>query len=146
MRSWRTAGAAVLACLLACAARPVRADERWDWSAAVRASLLADERTPTPYGTDEFPPWVRSLRRAEIIFIGSVPFSMFFTFEAYDTYRFVASGLDPSYAPWPFRPGSTQQYSTNEKTWLVVSSLSASLLIAGVDWVIGRINEQHARR
>jgi hypothetical protein len=146
MSPGRTAAALLLACLLAGAAVPSRADGGWDWSAAVRASVLADEHAPAPYEKDEFPGWVRDLRRAEIIFVGSVPFSMFFTFEVYDTWRYVANSLDPSYAPWPFRPGSAQQYSSGEKTWLVVSSLSVSLLIAGADWVIGRVNERHARR
>lgn len=145
MSGRRTAAALLVAGLLA-AAVPGRAAERWDWSAAVRASVLADEHAPAPYREDEFPRWARDLRRAEVIFIGAVPFTMFFTFEAYDTYRYVASGLDPFYAPWPFRPGSSQQYSSTEKTWLVVSSLSLSLLVAGADWVIGRANERNTGR
>ncbi len=132
--------------MLVAAALPGHGELGRDWSAAVRASVLADAHTPVPYGQDEFPRWARELRRAEIIFVGSVPFSMFFTFEMYDTYRYVAAGLDPYYAPWPFRPGSAQQYSQPEKTWLVVSSLSLSLLVAGADWLIGRVNERDARR
>ena len=109
------------------------------------ATFLADEHTPVPYTDDEFPRWARDLRRGEIIFFGSLPFTMFFTFESYDTYRYVANGLDPYYAPWPFRPGSTQAYSSSEKAWLVVSSLSLSLVIATVDYLIGRVHERDAR-
>jgi hypothetical protein len=102
--------------------------------------------TPAPYKEEEFPRWLRDLRRAEVILIGSIPFTMFFTFETYDTYRYVTSGLDPSYAPWPFRPGSAQVYTTQEKTGIVVSALSLSLLIAAADYVIGRIHERSSRR
>jgi hypothetical protein len=102
--------------------------------------------TPAPYVEQEFPRWLRDLRRAEVILIGSIPFTMFFTFESYDTYRYVTSGLDPYYAPWPFRPGSAQQYTTQEKTGIVVSALSLSLLIAAADYLIGRIHERSPRR
>jgi hypothetical protein len=103
-------------------------------------------RTPAPYTDDEFPKWARDLRRAEIIFVGSIPFTLFFTFEGYDTYRYVSNGLDPLYAPWPFRPGSAQLYSDQEKIGLVATSLSLSLLVATADWIIGRLHERAARR
>ena len=61
---------------------------------------------PEPYRPEEFPDWALDLRRAEIVFFGSLPFSLFFTFEAYDLGRFVASGFDPLLAPWPMRAGS----------------------------------------
>jgi hypothetical protein len=110
------------------------------------APAPAPTRTPAPYTQDEFPRWLRDLRRAEVIFIGSIPFTMFFTFEGYDTYRYVANGLDPFYAPWPFRPGSAQLYTTQEKTGILVSALSLSLVIAAADYVVGRIHERAARR
>ena len=116
------------------------------------ATVQAQQKVPAPRGpplptrTTSSPSWARDLRRAEIIFVGSIPFTMFFTFEGYDTYRYVANGLDPLYAPWPFRPGSTQLYSDQEKIGLVVTSLSLSLLVATADWIIGRIHERSARR
>lgn len=142
----RAAARLLLVGLLASAALPARADGGWNWSAALRASVLADEHAPAPYRDEEFPKWLRQLRRGEIIFVGSIPFTMFVTFEAYDTYRYVSSGLDPYYAPWPFRPGSAQQYTSTEQAWLVASSLSLSLLVAGADWLIGRLDERSARR
>lgn len=109
-------------------------------------SVAPPAHTPAPYKEEEFPRWLRDLRRAEVILIGSIPFTMFFTFETYDTYRYVSSGLDPYYAPWPFRPGSAQVYTTQEKVGIVVSALSLSLLIAAADYLIGRINERSPRR
>ena len=103
---------------------------------------LADDHIPKPYDPDEFAAWMRDLWRAEGVFIGSFPFAIFFTFEVYDTYRYAANGFkDPSYAPWPLGSSSAAPYSTTETTWLAVSTVSLSLLVAGIDFLIGRINE-----
>jgi hypothetical protein len=103
------------------------------------AAAAADEgHVPAPYAPEEFPGWARELRRAEIVFFGSLPFSFFFTFEAYDTGKFVASGFDPLEAPWPFRAGSEigATYSPAEKGWLVASALTVSLGVAVADFLI----------
>jgi len=41
---------------------------------------------PLPYREDEFPAWVHSLRRFEIIFFGSVPLSYIFISFGVDSY------------------------------------------------------------
>ncbi len=102
---------------------------------------LADDHTPKPYDPDEFAAWMRDLWRAEAVFVGAFPFAIFVTFEVYDTIRYAEDGFrDPSYAPWPLGSGSST-YSTTESTWLAVSALSLSLIVAGIDFLIGRINE-----
>jgi len=97
-----------------------------------------DEHVPVPYAPEEFPDWARDLRRAEIVFFGSLPFSFFFTFEAYDTGKFVASGFDPLQAPWPMRSGAeiAASYSTEEKAWLIASALTVSAAVAVVDYLL----------
>jgi len=105
-----------------------------------------ETRVPAPYKDEEFPAWLRDLRRAEVILVGSFPFTLFFTFETYDTYRYVANGLVPLYAPWPFRPGSAQVYSPDEKKWVAISAVTLSLAVAAADFIIGRIHERAARR
>ena len=121
-------GAAAVACLVAF---------------ATETALAAEEHVPEPYAPEEFPAWSRDLRRAEIVFFGSLPFSFFFTFEAYDVGRFVATGLSPEgfdmlLAPWPFRPGAEiwAGYTPSEKGWLVVSAVTVSLAVAVVDYLI----------
>ncbi len=115
--------------------------------AAVAAFLLAfaaagapaeEEHVPVPYAPEEFPEWTRDLRRAEIVFFGSLPFSLFFTFEAYDLGRYLTSGLDPLLAPWPFRAGSEigAGYTAAEKGWLIASALTVSLGISVADFLI----------
>jgi hypothetical protein len=115
--------AAAVACLLLFSAAGAPAEE---------------EHVPAPYAPGEFPAWVRDLRRAEIVFFGSLPFSLFYTFETYDIGCFVASGFDPLKAPWPLRAGSEigAGYSPTEKGWLIASALTVSLGVAVADFLI----------
>jgi hypothetical protein len=100
----------------------------------------ADEHVPEPYRPEEFPDWALDLRRAEIVFFGSLPFSLFFTFEAYDLGRFVAGGFDPLLAPWPMRAGSEigAGYTPAEKGWLIVAAVTVSLGVSVADFLIVR--------
>jgi hypothetical protein len=115
---------AVCCALAVCAAGPV----------------LAEDHTPKPYSPDEFAGWMKDIWRADAIFVGSFPFTMFLTLEVYDTYRFVLSGFETAYAPWPVGSGSALTYTTQETLWLAVSALSLSLVISGIDFLLGRIN------
>jgi hypothetical protein len=97
-----------------------------------------EEHVPAPYVPEEFPAWANDFRRAEIVFFGSLPFSLFFTFEAYDLGHFITSGFDPLEAPWPFRAGSEigAGYTPAEKGWLIASALTVSLGVAVADFLI----------
>lgn len=100
------------------------------------------DRTPEEYQEDEFPALLRDLRRAEIIFLGSLPLSLFLSFETYDIYRFFAHELKSEYAPWPFRRPGSEPYTTAETVGVLVSALSISFLIALSDFIIGKIIER----
>jgi len=118
-------------------------------SAVVLFALLAfaavparcQERTPEPYTEEEFPLWARDLWRAEVIFVGSLPFSLFLTFEIFDTYRYFVNDQVQSYAPWPFRQGEPPAYTKEETTWLAVSALGVSLAVCVADFLLGRLGE-----
>lgn len=110
------------------------------------AAACAETHVPAPYEDEEFPGWLRDLRRAEVVLVGSFPFALFFAFETYDTYRFFSNDMDPSYSPWPLRPGSAQFYTPDEKKWVAVSAVSLSLVIAATDFIIGRIRERNRER
>ncbi len=105
---------------------------------------LAEDHTPKPYSPDEFAGWMKEAWRADAIMVGSFPFTLFLTLEVYDTYRFVLSGFKTTYAPWPIGSGTAVSYTTQETLWLAVSALSLSLVISGIDFLLGRINEQPA--
>ncbi len=97
--------------------------------------------TPAPWKPEELPPLLNTLRRGEILFFGSLPFSFFYTFEVYDVYRFAASGFDPLQAPWPFRAAADIQYSDAEKGWLIASAVVVSLGVAVADFLVRESRE-----
>ncbi|HEQ72079.1 MAG TPA: hypothetical protein ENN69_06280 [Spirochaetia bacterium] len=93
---------------------------------------------PEPYTKDEFPQWAKDLRRAEIIFFGSLPFSFLFAFEGVEIGRYLAHGQDPAYQPWPFRSTAPREYTLEEQLWVVGSAIVISGLVALVDYIIGQ--------
>ncbi|MBN1697413.1 MAG: hypothetical protein JW881_07855 [Spirochaetales bacterium] len=92
--------------------------------------------TYAPYLDEEFPQWLKDVRRAEIILIGSIPFTMFLAIEAYDFYRFFSSDMNPVNYPWPLRSPLEADYTIEEKAIIVVTALSISLCIAVIDYLI----------
>ncbi|MBA7608754.1 hypothetical protein ES703_15936 [subsurface metagenome] len=100
------------------------------------------DRIPEEYQEDEFPALLRDLRRGEIIFLGSLPITLFFTFFTHDIYRFIAHEWNPEYAPWPFRRPGGEPYTDEEKIGVLVSALSISFLVALSDFIIGKIIER----
>jgi hypothetical protein len=111
-------------------------------------SLFAQtpDHTPKEYSPDEFAKWLKDLYRAEAITIGSFPITLFFTLEVYDSYRWGQNNFSPSYAPWPIGTGTAAGYTAQETGWLVVSAVSLSVVIAGIDFLIGRLNDSSKRR
>jgi hypothetical protein len=112
----------------------------------VSGSALAQEHVPVPYSPEEFPAWMKDLWRAEVLFVGSFPFTFFFTLESFDTFRYVSSGLNKVYAPWPLQPGVDIGYSDQEKAGLIASAVVSSLIVAGIDFLLGRLNAPAAAR
>ncbi len=113
--------------------------------AACGAAACAQEHVPQPLAPGEVAPWLKDIWRAEAITVGAFPFALFLTLEVYDTYRYVTRRFDPSYAPWPLGSGIATTYSAQETAWLAVSAVSISLMIAGIDYLIGRANEPATR-
>jgi hypothetical protein len=101
---------------------------------------------PEPYGEEEFSPFLKALRRGEIILFGSFPISLFLTFEVYDLGRYFANDRQLEYAPWPFRPPNAAEYSPMEKVGVLVTAVSISLAVAVADYLIGRIRAKRAAR
>ncbi len=120
--------------------------------ASCGGTLFAEDHTPKEYTSDEFAHWLKDLFRAEAITIGSFPITLFLTLEVYDIYRYVTpqgpsqQQFNPSYAPWPLGTGTAAGYSAQETAWLAVSAISLSVVVAGIDFLIGRLNESSASR
>ena len=105
----------------------------------------AESTEPQEYVQDEFSPFLRDLRRGEIIMLGSLPLTLFLTLEVFDIYRFIDNyGTSESYKYgfWPIRSPDPEPYSSGEIAGIVVTALSASALIALADFIIGKIKQK----
>ncbi len=111
---------------------------------ALAAPAAAQDHTPQPYSPDEFQTWMKDSWRGAAIFVGSFPFTLFATLEAYDTVRYISNSFNPGYAPWPLGTGAAVSYSGEETLWLALSAVSLSMVIAGIDFLLGKVNERAA--
>jgi hypothetical protein len=95
----------------------------------------ADAHTPVPYEKDEFPDWIKDIRRAEIISFGSLPFVTFFSSIYYDVYRYYDHDQDSRYKPWPFKDSeSAVGLSEDEQKRLVLVSAGIAVGVAVFDY------------
>jgi hypothetical protein len=101
--------------------------------------------TPEPYSKDEFPQWLQDLWRAEVIFVGSLPFTYFYTLEGYDFIRYAFNSFSPAYAPWPFQAAANIRYSSEENLGLVISTLTLSIAVSAADYIIRRFIEPNEK-
>jgi hypothetical protein len=99
---------------------------------------------PDPYTEDEFPEWVLDLRRAEIIFFGSLPFTFLLALEGVEVGRYLAHGEDPAYAPFPFRSANPADYTLEEKLLVVGSAVAISLAVSLIDFIIQKSSRRPA--
>ena len=60
------------------------------------------------------PQWVKDLRRGEIVFFGTLPFTVFYTRTIMSIIRMGQNNWDPRYAPWPFQSAGAVAMTNNE--------------------------------
>ncbi|MDX9799892.1 MAG: hypothetical protein RBT69_01000 [Spirochaetia bacterium] len=109
---------------------PVSADESYS------------ELVPEEYKDEEFSPFLRDLRRAEVIFIGSYPFAVVFTKIGSGIFDYASSGFARSKAPALFGGAEKGTSSSDETKRILISSLYVSLSITAADFIIGKIKKQ----
>jgi hypothetical protein len=118
------------------------------FSQAGSAATATEEESlePEPYTEEEFPPWVRKLRRGEIILIGSFPFAFFLSNIGTQFYMYAARDFAPEYSP--SLAGGLQQapYTDEERSRaqlaVIISAISLSATVALADFIIGEILEK----
>jgi hypothetical protein len=106
-----------------------------------------DSSEAQEYEEDEFSPFLRNLRRGEIVMLGSFPLTLFLTLEAFDIYRYIENyGTSESYryAFWPYRSPDPAPYSSGEIAGVIVTALSASLIIALADYIVGKVKQKRS--
>lgn len=101
-------------------------------------SVCAEEkidRTPDPYGINEFNTWQKDLRRFEIISFGALPFVSLLSFWAYDMIRYATHNRDPAYKPWPVKnPAIAQPLTETEQLGVFFTSVGISIGVALIDF------------
>ncbi len=103
--------------------------------------LPAQEIDYEPYQKDEFPRWAQDLRRFEIVFFGTVPFSFLYSSLGYSLYRYGAHKWDPAYAPAILGNKTPQILTTNEKLEIVYTAVGVSLTAALMDFILGKVSD-----
>lgn len=110
---------------------------------AADETTLPDPDQPVPYDPAEFQPWMRELRRAEIIAVGSFPIAMIVSGIGYQLGRFALTSARRGeaamdVAPFFFSTSTEERYDDAERLGLVLSGAVISVLVATADWLIGR--------
>lgn len=102
--------------------------------------LFSGESLPDyePYQENEFPQWAKDLRRWEIIFFGTIPFSFFYTSFSYDFYRYASNDFDSIYAPAILGNKTPLIRTNSEKLQIIAFSLSLSAVLAFADYLLGK--------
>jgi hypothetical protein len=103
----------------------------------IASTVCSEEAAPDPYEPEEFPDWLRSLRRAEIVALGSFPISFFITSLSYGMIRYGINGFSPQYRPWIFAPPNAVDLTTNEKLGVILSAAGLSIIVAVIDLILG---------
>ncbi len=90
-----------------------------------------------PYEKDEFPGWALDLRRGEVIFFGTIPFTFFVSTLSYNMYIYASNNFDTNFAPALFGNTTPPILSKNEKLQIIAVSVSLSAFLAFLDYLLG---------
>ena len=102
--------------------------------------LFSGESLPEyePYQDNEFSQMAKDLRRWEIIFFGTIPFSFFYTSFTYDFYRYAVNNFDSTLAPEILGNKTPPIRTNDEKLQIIAVSLSISAVLAFIDYLLGK--------
>lgn len=93
----------------------------------------------------ELPSWAKDLRRAEIVTLGSLPFTTLGTTLVYSLYRYGANDFKPAYIPNPFPLSSTEaKLSTDEQIGIIATAAGISLAVGLTDFIVMQV--KHSRK
>ena len=90
-----------------------------------------------PYEEEEFPKWARDLRRGEIIFFGTIPFTFFLSTLTLDIYRYTSNNFDPDLVPALFGNTTPPVLTKDDKLQIISFSVSLSFLLFVIDYLLG---------
>jgi hypothetical protein len=93
-----------------------------------------------PYQNEEFPLWLRNLRRGEVIFFGSLPITILLSDMLFSVGRYASSGFNIDYAPL-ISGGTASVISNEERVQRLIAAATGSLVLVLVDFILGRIEK-----
>ena len=103
--------------------------------------------TPEPYEEDEFPSWLKDLRRAEIITLGAMPFITLNTSLCYSFGNYAFHKFDSDYFVNPFAQGSdTSSYTSGEQAGILLTSLGICLGIGITDFIVHSVKRSNQKK
>ncbi len=94
------------------------------------------EQEPEAYSDEEFPGWLNDLRRAEIIFAGTIPLSVLLSSLGYSVYRTVTDNSDSGTDAFSSFLSSSD-LTNDENMQIMTISLGLSATAALADFIIG---------
>jgi len=110
-------------------------------------TLSQPKITPEPYKKEEFPLWTQQLRRSEIITLGSLPFTNLGVMTLYGVFRYIKNDFSPEYIPNPLaKSSSAANLNEKEQKNILIASVSASVLVGIIDFVISLIKQRKAEK
>ena len=95
-----------------------------------------------PYTADEFPDWLRTIRRFEIITVGAFPIAYMNANLLFDVGRYAGKLVTGSsdagrYVPWPVAPDNKPANTSEENTVVLLGSIGLALGVAVIDLILG---------
>lgn len=113
---------------------------------ALGPQTLHAQASPSPlpeaYAAEEFPEWALSLRRWEIVSLGAFPIALFYTHMVFDVSRYIGSGFDSAYAPWPLKNEFSYKPSPSEWGLMFLTAGAVAAAVGLTDAIILRIKRR----
>ena len=125
----------LLALLLSCQGIAQSASDK---STSENEENQAESPDYEPYAEDEFPDWLRDVRRAEVVLIGSFPLTMLFTSLTYEGVRAIISAVEGNDTAGTQGFGN-KGFTPEETKWILISGGILSAVVAVVDFILGRL-------
>jgi len=100
---------------------------------------------PGPFVEEEKSPFLKGLRRFEIVSFGAFPIMLFYSNIGFDLSRYIRSGYDSYYAPWPLKSEYSYQASDSEILASIGTAVLLSIGVGTVDAIIRAIRSRSER-
>ncbi len=94
---------------------------------------------PESYGIEEFPAWMNTIRRYEIVSLGAFPILLFYTRFGFEIQRFIQNGFASAYVPWPFKNENSYVPTDEEQLQSVLTAAGLTVAFGVLDAIMVRI-------